>query len=123
MLSAVRAAGGAVKSPIPLLGTMAQLGMPLYLCPTPDGYKNTEDAWLSPDATADADQLCAALVGSGALLNYVPPSDTRAPQVGCRFHRARSAKPCRQRRSARGAAEPDRSPTTRAPRSPRRRPR
>ena len=73
VLSAVRAAGLAPKSPTPLLGTMAQLGMPLYLCPTPDGYKNTEDAWLSPDAATVRTNF-AVLVGSGALLNYVPPS-------------------------------------------------
>jgi hypothetical protein len=25
--------------------------MPLYGCQTPDGYRNTEEAWLSPDAS------------------------------------------------------------------------
>jgi uncharacterized protein (DUF1800 family) len=24
--------------------------MPLYGCPTPDGWRNTESAWLNPDA-------------------------------------------------------------------------
>ena len=24
--------------------------MPLYGCPTPNGYKNTQDAWLNPDS-------------------------------------------------------------------------
>jgi len=28
---------------------LRQQGMPLYGCLTPDGYKNTEDAWLNPD--------------------------------------------------------------------------
>jgi uncharacterized protein (DUF1800 family) len=51
VLSAARAAGVEVKNPRPLLGTLLRLGMPLYYCPTPDGYKNTEEAWLSPDAT------------------------------------------------------------------------
>ena len=27
-----------------------QLSMPVYRCPSPDGYKNTQDAWLNPDA-------------------------------------------------------------------------
>jgi len=27
-----------------------QLGMKLYACKTPDGYKNTQEAWLNPDA-------------------------------------------------------------------------
>jgi hypothetical protein len=74
VLSAVRAAGAGFKSPTPFLGTMAQLGMPLYLCPTPDGYKNTQDEWLSPSATTDRSNF-AVLVGSGALLNYVPPGE------------------------------------------------
>jgi uncharacterized protein (DUF1800 family) len=51
VISAVRAGGVPVGSPRPLLGAMDQLGMPLFGCLTPDGYKNTEDAWLSPDAT------------------------------------------------------------------------
>ncbi len=51
VISAVRAAGIPVNNPRPLLGAMAALGEPLYGCLTPDGYKNTEAAWLSPDAT------------------------------------------------------------------------
>ncbi len=31
-------------------GFLNQLGMPLYGCPTPDGYKNTADPWMNPDA-------------------------------------------------------------------------
>ena len=52
VISAVRAGGLPVANVRPLLGTMDQLGMPLFGCLTPDGYKNTEEAWLSPDATA-----------------------------------------------------------------------
>jgi len=51
VISAVRAAGVSVPNVRPLLGAMDQLGMPLFGCLTPDGYKNTEDAWLGPDAT------------------------------------------------------------------------
>lgn len=29
---------------------LQQLAMPLYGCPTPDGYKNTQATWLNPDA-------------------------------------------------------------------------
>lgn len=32
-----------------VVGQLAGMGMPLYGCPTPDGYKNTEAAWLNPD--------------------------------------------------------------------------
>ena len=75
VLSAARAAGPEVNNPRPLLGTMARLGMPLYFCPTPDGYKNTEDAWLSPDATTLRVGFATGL-GRGVLpLKNAPPPD------------------------------------------------
>ena len=49
VISAVRADGVAVNNFKPLIGNLRQLGMPLYGCLTPDGYKNTQDAWLNPD--------------------------------------------------------------------------
>jgi uncharacterized protein (DUF1800 family) len=51
VLSAARAAGVEVNNPQPLLQSMVRQGQPLYRCQTPDGYKDTEEAWLSPDAT------------------------------------------------------------------------
>ena len=75
VLSAARAAGIEVNNPRPLLGTMARLGMPLYFCQTPDGYKNTEDAWLSPDATTLRIGFATGL-GRGALpLRNTPSAD------------------------------------------------
>ena len=59
--SAVRAAGLPVANVRPLLGAMEQLGMPLFGCLTPDGYKNTEEAWLSPDATMRRISFATAL--------------------------------------------------------------
>ncbi len=51
VISAARAAGLPINNTRPLLNWMSWLGMPLYGCETPDGYKNTTQAWLSPDAT------------------------------------------------------------------------
>ena len=51
LISAVRAAGMPLNNVRPLLGWLSRLGMPLYGCETPDGYKNTAAAWLSPDAS------------------------------------------------------------------------
>ncbi len=62
VISAVRAAGMPPGNIRPLLGAMDQLGMPLFGCLTPDGYKNTEDAWLSPDATTRRISFATALV-------------------------------------------------------------
>ena len=50
VISAVRATGAPLVNVRPLVNALNQLGMPLYGCQTPDGYKNTEAAWLSPDA-------------------------------------------------------------------------
>ncbi|MGB9429104.1 MAG: DUF1800 domain-containing protein [Gammaproteobacteria bacterium] len=50
VISMVRATGEPVTNVKPLLGMMNQLGMPLYGYLTPDGYKNTQSAWLNPDA-------------------------------------------------------------------------
>jgi uncharacterized protein (DUF1800 family) len=51
VLSAARVAGVAVDNPKPLLAAMARLGQPLYGCATPDGYRDTQAVWLSPDAS------------------------------------------------------------------------
>ena len=74
VLSAARAAGDEVNNPRPLLGTMARLGEPLYYCQTPDGYKNTEDAWLSPDATTLRIGFATALGRNNLPLQNPPPA-------------------------------------------------
>lgn len=63
VVSAARASGTAVTDIAPLLGAMRQLGMPLYGCPTPDGYRNTEAAWLNPDAMSRRIAFAARLAG------------------------------------------------------------
>jgi uncharacterized protein (DUF1800 family) len=66
VVSAVRASDAQVANIAPLLGTMTQLGMPLYGCQTPNGYKNTQDAWLNPDALARRITFATAL-GAGRI--------------------------------------------------------
>jgi uncharacterized protein (DUF1800 family) len=77
VVSAARASGIDVNNPRPLLGTMARLGMGLYQCQTPDGYKNTEEAWLSPDATTLRIGFATGL-GRGVLPLKGPPPDDQA---------------------------------------------
>jgi uncharacterized protein (DUF1800 family) len=48
-ISSVRATGVEVKNVSPIVNILQQLGMPVYRCPTPDGYKNTQGAWLNAD--------------------------------------------------------------------------
>jgi uncharacterized protein (DUF1800 family) len=65
-LSAVRATGTEVTNFRPIVGFLQQAGMPLYGCLTPDGYKNTEAAWLNPDALTRRISFATALA-SGRL--------------------------------------------------------
>jgi uncharacterized protein (DUF1800 family) len=50
IVSAVRATGAQVVNARPLVNGMQQLGMPLYQCQPPTGYKDTADAWTNTGA-------------------------------------------------------------------------
>jgi uncharacterized protein (DUF1800 family) len=80
VISAVRAGDVDVRNVVPLWWTMERLGMPLYLCQTPDGYKNTEAAWLNPAATTVRVDF-ASLLGSGAFLLYAPEKSEEATKL------------------------------------------
>lgn len=73
VVSSARAANLTVTNVKPLLGTLAQLGMPLYGCQTPDGYKNTEEAWLNPDALSR--RIGFATVLASGRLPLAKPDD------------------------------------------------
>jgi uncharacterized protein (DUF1800 family) len=72
VISAVRAAGAPVTNTRPLYGMLAQLGMPLYHCQTPDGYKNTQEAWLNPNAMTQRINFATALAAGRLPLNRSP---------------------------------------------------
>jgi uncharacterized protein (DUF1800 family) len=72
VISSVRATGAPVRNYRPLYGTMALLGMPLYGCQTPNGYANTQEAWLNPDAMMMRVSFATAL-GTGHLSLEHPP--------------------------------------------------
>jgi uncharacterized protein (DUF1800 family) len=75
VLSAVRATGRTPENLQGLGGALLAQGMPLYGCPTPDGYKNTQAAWLNPDAMTKrinfANQLSAARGTRGLTVEQV----------------------------------------------------
>jgi len=50
VVSAVRATNTDVQDAAPLVRAMQQLGMPLYMCQPPTGYKDTADAWVNTGA-------------------------------------------------------------------------
>jgi len=73
VVSAVRAGAVPVANVGPLTGAMSQLGMPLYGCQTPDGYKNTQAAWLNPDALTRRITFATALAAGRLPLAAAPP--------------------------------------------------
>jgi uncharacterized protein (DUF1800 family) len=48
--SALRATGADVADARPLVRELQQLGMPVYMCQPPTGYKDTSDAWVNTGA-------------------------------------------------------------------------
>ena len=83
VVSCVRATGVPIRNYRPLYGTMQLLGMPLYGCQTPNGYANTQDAWLNPDAMMTRLSFATAL-GSGNLPLENPPFEEDADGSGAR---------------------------------------
>jgi len=65
--------------------------MPLFGCLTPDGYKNTEGAWLSPDTTARRINFATALargdltIGAALGASSDPPRPHAASPVNAAF--------------------------------------
>ncbi len=50
LVSALRATGAEVRDARPLVRELQTLGMPLYMCQPPTGYKDTGDAWVNTGA-------------------------------------------------------------------------
>jgi uncharacterized protein (DUF1800 family) len=78
VVSAVRAGSAPLVNVAPLVGAMSQLGMPLYGCQTPDGYKNTQEAWLNPDALTRRIAFATALA-QGRLPLATPAAQPQMP--------------------------------------------
>ncbi|HEY1298886.1 MAG TPA: DUF1800 domain-containing protein [Stellaceae bacterium] len=69
VISAARASGIPLNNPRPLIAALDELGMPLFGCQTPDGYKNTQAAWLSPDAMLRRVSFAVELARGGLRIN------------------------------------------------------
>jgi uncharacterized protein (DUF1800 family) len=83
VLSVVRAAGVDVTNVRPLMAAMNRMGMPLYGCQSPDGYKNTEDVWLNPDALAQRISFVSGVsLGRSPLTAVVDDTVDNDPYAG-----------------------------------------
>lgn len=63
VVSAVRATGADVQDATPLVRAIQQLGMPLYMCQPPTGYKDTADAWVNTGALVNRMNFALQLAG------------------------------------------------------------
>jgi uncharacterized protein (DUF1800 family) len=78
VISSVRSTGMELNNVKPLNDFLKQQGMPLYGCPTPNGYKNTQAAWLNPDSMTRRLNYATNLA-KGKL--PISASTTTAPQA------------------------------------------
>jgi uncharacterized protein (DUF1800 family) len=78
VVSALRATGVDVQNALPLVRTVQQLGMPLYQCQPPTGYKDTADAWMNTGALVSRMNFALQLAGNklpGVSIESLSPID------------------------------------------------
>jgi uncharacterized protein (DUF1800 family) len=64
--SAARASGADIQNPLPLVGTLNRMGMPLYAMQPPTGYSMKAEAWVNSSALLNRMNF-ALLLASGKL--------------------------------------------------------
>jgi len=77
MVSSVRATGLDLTDARPLVRAVQQLGMPLYQCQPPTGYKDTADAWVNAGALVNRMNVALTLA-RGELPFTAPGREARA---------------------------------------------
>jgi len=77
VVSAIRATGADVTEAMPLVRAVNQLGMPLYQCQPPTGYKDTADAWVNTGALVNRMNV-ALQITSGQMRRAIPRVDLPA---------------------------------------------
>ena len=78
VVSAARALGADVQDALPLVRQLQQLGMPLYQCQPPTGYKDTADAWVNTGALVSRMNFALTLAGNklrGVSVASLPAAD------------------------------------------------
>ncbi|MBD2207101.1 DUF1800 domain-containing protein [Calothrix sp. FACHB-1219] len=81
VISTVRATGMEVNNTKPLVSFLQQSGMPIYGCQTPDGYKNTEEAWLNSYAMTRRLNFATAIASGKLALSGSPEPRNQANNI------------------------------------------
>jgi uncharacterized protein (DUF1800 family) len=79
IVSALRTTGAEINDARPIVRTMQQLGMPLYQCQPPTGYKDTADAWVNAGALVNRMNDALALASGrmpGVRIPTMPPPES-----------------------------------------------
>ena len=69
LISLARATGTDNPNLMRIMGMLRQLSMVPYHCPTPNGYKNTQSAWLNPDAMLKRVSFATAIANGSLAKN------------------------------------------------------
>jgi uncharacterized protein (DUF1800 family) len=78
VVSALRATATDVPDARPIIRELQQLGMPLYMCQPPTGYKDTADAWTNAGALVNRMNFALALA-SNRLPGIVVAQNAESP--------------------------------------------
>jgi uncharacterized protein (DUF1800 family) len=71
VVSAVRATGADVSNALPVVQSLRDLGMPLYMCQPPTGYSDKAEAWVNTGALLNRMNFAVALA-SGRMRGIRP---------------------------------------------------
>jgi uncharacterized protein (DUF1800 family) len=82
LVSALRATGADVQDARPLVRELQTLGMPLYMCQPPTGYKDTADAWVNTGALVSRMNLAVRLTAGQVRGTSV---DCKLQIANCKF--------------------------------------
>ena len=81
VVSALRATGADVQDARALVREVQQLGMPLYMCQPPTGYKDTGDAWVNTGALVGRMNLAVRLAGGQLRGTSLDASAINSPEA------------------------------------------
>jgi uncharacterized protein (DUF1800 family) len=79
--SALRATAADVQDAAPLVRSLQQFGMPLYMCQPPTGYKDTADAWVNTGALVSRMNFALQLASNRLNGVLVQPPPVEAPAL------------------------------------------
>ena len=79
VVSSIRASDLKITDAGKVDGILKQMSMGIYDCPTPNGYANTEEVWLNPDALLR--RLTFATIVTSKKVGFLKPSDPRSSSL------------------------------------------